>query len=61
MQSNNALKTLNLAYNGFADDGIAALADTLKINSTLMELDIRYVNTYYAWHLPSMIFILMYL
>lgn len=44
MQNNNAVRNLNLAYNGFADDGAAALADMLKVNSTLMELDIRYDN-----------------
>jgi len=41
VQSNNAIRTLNLGYNGFADDGASALADALKINSTLMDLDIR--------------------
>ena len=41
VQSNNAIRTLNLGHNGFADDGIAALTDALKINSTLMDLDIR--------------------
>ena len=40
-QHNPVLKELNLAYNGFADKGAAALADALKVNSTLIELDVR--------------------
>lgn len=42
MQNNPVIKELNLAYNGFADKGTTALADALKVNSTLKELDIRY-------------------
>lgn len=43
MQSNQMLKILNLAYNGFGQEGAAALADALKLNSTLTELDITLV------------------
>ncbi len=32
---------VSLAYNGFENQGAAALADALKVNSTLKELDIR--------------------
>lgn len=38
---NSAVKELNLAYNGFADKGMTALADTLKVNGHLRELDVR--------------------
>lgn len=41
LQSNNALRKLDLAYNGFADDGVGSLADALRVNSTLVELDVR--------------------
>ena len=34
------LKVLNLAYNGFGTEGAIALADALKVNTTLQELDI---------------------
>ena len=44
LQSNNALRKLNLAYNGFADEGVGALAVALKLNSTLVELDVRYIK-----------------
>ena len=37
------LKVVNLSSNGFSNDGVAALADALKINSSLIELDITYV------------------
>lgn len=40
-QVNLALKELNLAYNGFSDKGMIALADTLKVNGNLRELDVR--------------------
>ena len=40
LQSNTTLKSLNLAYNGFGAEGAKALQDALKLNSTLMELDI---------------------
>ena len=38
------LKVVNLSSNGFSNDGVAALADALKINSSLIELDITYVQ-----------------
>ena len=41
MQTNSALKELLLAYNGFADKGMIALTEALKVNSTLRELDVR--------------------
>jgi len=37
------LKVFNLSSNGFSNDGVTALADALKINSALVELDITYV------------------
>lgn len=40
-QNNQTLKVLNLAYNGLANEGAVAIADALKVNSTLEELDIR--------------------
>jgi len=43
MQANQMLKVVNLSSNGFSNDGVAALADALKINSSLIELDITYV------------------
>ena len=43
LQSNQTLKTLNMAYNGLANEGAVAIADALKLNSTLEELDIRCV------------------
>jgi hypothetical protein len=42
LQLNPVLKQLNLAYNGFADKGAIALADALKVNSTLVDLDVRW-------------------
>lgn len=42
-QNNQTLKVLNLAYNGLANEGAVAIADALKVNSTLEELDIRSV------------------
>ena len=41
VQSNHALRNLNIACNGFADDGVRTLADALRVNSTLVELDVR--------------------
>lgn len=41
LQVNPVLKEVNLAYNGFADKGMTALADALKVNSTLCQLDVR--------------------
>ena len=43
-QTNCTLKTLNLSYNGFSNDGAVALGEALRANNTLIELDIRYVN-----------------
>ena len=40
VQNNQMLKVLNLAYNGFGQEGTVALADAFKVNSTLTELDI---------------------
>jgi Ran GTPase-activating protein (RanGAP) involved in mRNA processing and transport len=34
------LKVLNLSYNGFGTEGAIALADALKANTVLIELDI---------------------
>ena len=42
-QNNQTLKVLNLSYNGLANEGAVAIADALKVNSTLEELDIRSV------------------
>ncbi|KXJ29878.1 Leucine-rich repeat-containing protein 74A [Exaiptasia diaphana] len=39
-QSNCTLKTINLSYNGFTDDGALALGEAIKFNNTLIELDI---------------------
>jgi len=41
IQVNCAVKELDLSYNGFADKGMIALADTLKMNNVLSELDVR--------------------
>lgn len=41
IQNNQSLKVLNLAYNGFANEGAVEIANALKVNSTLQELDIR--------------------
>ena len=38
---NNILKELYLAYNGFSDKGMIALADALKVNTILEVLDVR--------------------
>ena len=42
MQENTILKVLNLAWNGFSNDGALAVGDALKVNTTLTELDLRY-------------------
>ena len=44
IQANQMLKVVSLSSNGFSNDGVAALADALKINSSLIELDITYVQ-----------------
>lgn len=41
LQANCTLKTLDLSWNGFASVGALYLADALKANNTLLELDIR--------------------
>ena len=41
-QVNAAIKFFNVAFNGFADKGMVALADALKVNSILRELDVRW-------------------
>ena len=40
-QTNCTLKTFNLSYNGFSNDGAVALGEALRANNTLIELDIR--------------------
>ena len=39
-QENITLKILNLAWNGFGNDGALAMAEALKVNSSLLELDL---------------------
>ena len=34
------LKVLNLAWNGFGNDGALAIGEALKVNATLLELDL---------------------
>ena len=41
LQTNCTLKSLNLAYNGFSNDGAVALGEAIRANNTLLELDIR--------------------
>lgn len=41
-QVNAAIKHFNVSYNGFADKGMIALAEALKVNSLLRELDVRW-------------------
>lgn len=40
LQENFTLKILNLAWNGFGNDGALAMGEALKVNSTLRELDL---------------------
>lgn len=40
LENNGTLKTLNLAWNGFGNEGALALSEALKVNTTLAELDI---------------------
>lgn len=42
-QENISLKVLNLAWNGFGNDGALAIGEALKVNFTLRELDLTYV------------------
>lgn len=37
------LKVFNLSHNGLGDDGALAFIDALKLNTTLTELDVRYI------------------
>lgn len=41
LQTNCTLKTLNLSFNGFSDDGAVALGEAIRANNTLTELDVR--------------------
>ena len=41
-QTNCTLKTFNLSYNGFSNDGAVALGEAVRANNTLLELDIRF-------------------
>ena len=41
-QTSQTLKVLNMSDNGFGNDGATALANALKVNTTLEELNIRY-------------------
>lgn len=54
VQANCTLKTLDLSWNGFGNEGAMYLADALKANNTLIELDIRYMRrpfvTLYVGH-----------
>ena len=43
-QANCTLRVLDLSWNGFSDLGAVALADALKANNTLTELDLWLVN-----------------
>ena len=40
LQENFTIKSLNLAWNGFGNDGALAMSEALKVNSTLKELDL---------------------
>ena len=40
LQENITIKSLNLAWNGFGNDGALAMGEALKANSTLKELDL---------------------
>ena len=42
-QTNCTLKTLNLSYNGFSNDGAVALGEAIRANNTLIELNIRWM------------------
>ena len=43
-QANCTLRVLDLSWNGLSDLGAVALADALKANNTLTELDLWLVN-----------------
>lgn len=43
LQENFTIKSLNLAWNGFGNDGALAMGEALKVNSTLKELDLTWV------------------
>ena len=53
VQANQMLKVVNLSSNGFSNDGVTAIADALKINSSLLELDITYVCMDSVVHTPN--------
>ena len=40
LQENFTIKSLNLAWNGFGNDGALAMGEALKVNSTLKEIDL---------------------
>ena len=46
MQVNAAIKHFNVSFNGFADKGMVALAEALKVNSLLRELDVRWCSVH---------------
>ena len=54
IQNNQSLKVLNLAYNGLANEGAVEIANALKMNSTLQELDIRWAMSPKQFH-PSLV------
>jgi len=40
LRANCSLQTLDLSWNGFADEGAAAVGESLKENNTLIDLDL---------------------
>ena len=42
LKANITVKTLDLSWNGFADEGAMAMGEALKTNNTLCSLDLRY-------------------
>ena len=45
LQTNCTLKYLDLSWNGFGNLGALALAEALRANNTLTELDIRFSHS----------------
>jgi hypothetical protein len=43
LKENITLKILNLAWNGFGNDGALAMGEALKVNSSLLDLDLTLV------------------
>ena len=43
LQENITLKKLDLSWNGFGDDGIYVLSESLKVNSSIQQLNLRWV------------------